>query len=313
MSLSAAGVLSGTPSTDGSTGAVTGSVVSDSAILATIPAAALAGAGMLRIAVTSPTPGGGQSNEGQFQIYGPGPQIGAVTNSASFAQGALSPGEMLAIFGLGLGPAQLTIFDPSVPPIPTALPATAPSTTVTINGTPAPILYTSASQVGVIVPYTVSGASAQVAVSYGGVASQAFTVAIAPVDPGLYSLVSSGQGQGAILNYVAGDYTINSSANAAVRGSIVVLYLTGAGTTTSAVDNLLIPASPAVTPVLTPSVTIGGQTATVLGAQAPVGSVPGLIQLNVTVPAGVAPGAALPVVVTIGGVPSQTGLTMAVK
>jgi uncharacterized protein (TIGR03437 family) len=60
-------------------------------------------------------------------------------------------------------------------------------------------------------------------------------------------------------------------------------------------------------------VTIGGQTATVLAAQAPVGSVPGLLQLNVTVPAGVLAGAALPVEVTIGGVPSQAGLTMAVK
>jgi uncharacterized protein (TIGR03437 family) len=93
----------------------------------------------------------------------------------------------------------------------------------------------------------------------------------------------------------------------------VILYLTGAGDTTSAVDNLLVPASPAVTPVLPPLVTIGGQPATVRAAQAPIGSVPGLIQLNVTVPAGVLAGAALPVVVTIGGVPSQAGLTMAVK
>lgn len=166
---------------------------------------------------------------------------------------------------------------------------------------------------GVITPYSLSGTSAQVVVSYNGIDSQAFTVAIAPVDPGLYSLASSGQGQGAILNWVAGNYTINSSSNPAAAGSIVILYLTGAGATTSAVDNLLIPASPAVTPVLAPQVTIGGQTATVLGAQAPVGSVPGLIQLNVTVPAGVTAGAAQPVVVSIGGVQSQAGLTIAVK
>ena len=313
MSLSAAGVLSGTPTTTGSTGAVAGSVVSDEAILATVPAAALAAAGVLRIAVLTPSPGGGESNEGQFEIYGPGPQIMAVTNSASFAQGAIAPGEILAIFGLGLGPTPLTVFDPDSPPIPAALPATAPSTVVTINGTASPILYTSASQVGVITPYSLSGTSAQVVVSYNGIDSQAFTVAIAPVDPGLYSLASSGQGQGAILNWVAGNYTINSSSNPAAAGSIVILYLTGAGATTSAVDNLLIPASPAVTPVLAPQVTIGGQTATVLGAQAPVGSVPGLIQLNVTVPAGVTAGAAQPVVVSIGGVQSQAGLTIAVK
>jgi uncharacterized protein (TIGR03437 family) len=38
-----------------------------------------------------------------------------------------------------------------------------------------------------------------------------------------------------------------------------------------------------------------------------------LIQLNVTVPNSVTPGPSQPVVVTIGGVQSQAGLTMAVK
>jgi uncharacterized protein (TIGR03437 family) len=314
MALSSAGVLSGTPSTDGAIGAVTGSVVSDSAMLVTLPAADLANAGVLRLAVTTQPPGGGTSNEGQFEIYGPGPQIMAVTNSADFAQGIIAPGDLITIFGLGLGPADLTIFDPSMPPIPTALPAASPSTSVTINGTAAPILYTSATQIGLIVPYTVSGASAQVAVSYNGVTSAPFSVSVAPVDPGVFSLASSGQGQGAILNVSAtGDYTINSSSNPAPRGSTAVIYITGAGATTSSVYNQLIPASPAVTPLMTPTVTIGGQPAILLGAQAPPGSVPGLIQLNVTVPSNIQPGVAQPVVVTIGGVDSQAGLTMAVR
>jgi large repetitive protein len=315
MTLSALGVLSGTPSTDGAQGAVAGIVVSDTAILATVPASDLTAAGVLRMAVTTPAPGGGTSNEGQFQIYGPGPQVMAVTNSASLTQGAVAPGELISIFGLGLGPAALTIFDPSTPPIPVALPAAAPSTSVTVNGTAAPLLYTIATQVGAIVPYSLAGAAAQVIVTYNGVAAQAFTVAVAAVDPGVYSLAASGQGAGAILNFNAAtaDYTINSKSNAALRGSTVVIYMTGAGTTTSAVYNLLIPASPAVTPVLAPTVKIGGQAATVVAAQAPPGSVPGLMQLNVTVPNGALPGVALPVVVTIGGVDSQAGLTMAVK
>jgi uncharacterized protein (TIGR03437 family) len=313
MTLSAAGVLTGTPSTDGSLGPLAGSVVSNQAILATVPTADLANAGVLRLAVTTPAPGGGTSNEGQFQIYGPGPQITAITNSASFQQGTLAPGEVLTIFGLGLGPAALALFDPSMPPIPMVLPSASPSTSVTINGTAAPIIYTSASQVGVIVPYSIAGASAQVVVTYGGIASQAFTVAVATVDTGIYSLASSGQGQGAILNFVSGSYTINSTSNPAPGGSTVVIYLTGAGATTSVVDNQLIPSNPAITPALSPLVTIGGQAATVLAAQAPVGSVPGLIQLNVTVPTGLTAGAALPVIATIGGVQSQAGLTIAVK
>ncbi|MGH9559667.1 MAG: BACON domain-containing protein, partial [Bryobacteraceae bacterium] len=150
LTLSSTGVLSGTPSADGSGGALAATVVSDSALLATVPSADLSAAGMLRFEVTTPAPGGGISNEGQFEVYGPEPQIGAVVNSASYAQGSLAPGDLIAIFGVGLGPSTLTLFDPSSPPIPEALPAASPSTSVTINGIPAPVLYTSATQVGAI-------------------------------------------------------------------------------------------------------------------------------------------------------------------
>lgn len=315
MALSAGGVLSGTPSTDGSLGPIAATVVGSGAMLASVPAADLANAGLLRMAVTTPTPGGGTSNEVQFQLYGPGPQILAVTNSASMIQGSVAPGELVAIFGLGLGPSALTVFNPATPPIATSLPAAAPSTSVTINGTAAPILYTSATQIGVIVPYSLTGASAQVVVTYGNLSSQAFTVSVAATDPGIYSLAASGSGPGAILNYNAttGDYTVNSGSNPAVRGNIAVLYITGAGATTSAVYNQLIPASPAVVPAVSPTVTIGGAPAVVLGAQDPPGSVPGLIQINVTVPTSISAGAAQPVVVTMGGVSSQSGLTIAVK
>jgi uncharacterized protein (TIGR03437 family) len=87
-------------------------------------------------------------------------------------QGTVSPGELVAIFGIGLGPAALTVFDPTTPPIPIALPAVAPSTSVTINGTSAPVLYTMGTQVGVIVPYSLAGASADFVVTYGPLVSR---------------------------------------------------------------------------------------------------------------------------------------------
>ncbi len=315
MTLSSAGVLAGSPATDGSNGALAATLVSDSAMLVSIPGADFAVAGLLRIEVQTPAPGGGNSTETQFAVYGPQPQITAVVNSASYQQGTLAPGDIIAIFGLGLGPSSLTVFDPSTPPIPTSLPLNGAATTVTINGTPAPILYTSQNAVSAIVPYTLNGSTAQVVVSFNGISSQQFTVALAESDPGIYSLAASGVGQGAILNFdpVKQNYTVNSQSQPAAVGSEVVLYITGAGPTTSTVDNQLIPASPAVTPLLTPSVSIGGQGATVLGAQAPIGSIPGLLQINVTVPSSLKAGTAVPVIVTVGGVQSQAGLTMAVK
>jgi len=311
------GTFSGTPTSVGTTGALAVSLVSDSALLATVPATFLATPGILRMTVTTPTPGGGVSNEGQFLVFGSQPQITAVVNSASFQQGTVSPGEIITIFGLGLGPAALTLFDPNVPSpqIPTALPSATPNTTITVNGTAAPILYTSANQVSAIVPYGISGATANVVISYAGAASQPVTLALAATNPAVYTVDASGRGQGAVLNFntTTNDSTMNSSANAAVRGQTVVLYATGIGATSSASANTLIPAAPAVTPTAAPTVTIGGQAASVLGAVSPVGSVPGLLQLNVTVPANAPTGAAVPMVVSIGGIDSQPGVTMAIR
>jgi uncharacterized protein (TIGR03437 family) len=311
------GEITGTPLGLGLTGSLTARTVGELAMLVTVPATALGTPGYLRMAATTPSPGGGVSNEAQFQIFGPQPQIAAVVDSASFMQGTISPGQILTIFGSGLGPASLTLFNPAspAPQIPNALPTLAPSTSVTVNGTPAPVLYTSANQVSVVVPYAVTGPSADVVLSYSGLASQPFTVALAPTAPGIYTTDASGRGQGAILNFNAstGDYTLNSSATPAARGQVVVLYVSGMGATTSSVANTLIPTTPAVTPVAPVTVTIGGQSASIAGAASPPGSVPGLLQINVTVPSNAPVGTNVPVLVSIGGVDSQSGVTMAIR
>jgi uncharacterized protein (TIGR03437 family) len=237
-------------------------------------------------------------------------------NAASFQQGVISPGEIITVFGTGLGPATLALFVPTSPTIPTALPASGAATLVTIGGIPAPLIYTSATQIAAIVPYTVTGPSAGVVVTYGAQPpSLVFTVGVAPTDTGVFTISSSGQGQAAALNYnaVTSDYTVNSTATAAARGSTVVLYVTGAGTMSLPIANTLTPASPAVTPLAAVAVTIGGQSATVNAAQATPGSVPGLLQINAVVPTTATVGSAVPVDVNIGGIDSQAGVTMAVK
>ncbi len=198
LTLSTSGVLAGTPTTDGAKGPVAAIVVSDSAMLVTVPQSAMSTAGILRITATTPSPGGGPSNEGVFQVYGPEPQVLAVTNSASLSQGTIAPGEVIAIFGLGMGPDTLTLFDPSVPPIPVLLPAVAPSTAVTINGVPAPIIYTSAN------PWPGRDRTPIGRRTHGAsdsdirrpLLSGRATVAVATVDPGVYSISSSGHGPG---------------------------------------------------------------------------------------------------------------------
>jgi uncharacterized protein (TIGR03437 family) len=317
------GVISGVPGSIGLQGNLTARQVGENAMLVTVPASFLINPGYLRMAVTTPNPGGGTSSEAQFQIYGPRPQVIAVVDSASYTQGTISPGQIITIFGLGLGPSSLTLFNPAVPApqIPNALPYTGPTTSVTIGGVPAPILYTSANQVSVIVPYNITGASADLVLTYDSLDSQPFSLSLAAATPGVYTTDASGRGQGAILNYniATNDYTLNSTASPASRGGIVVLYVSGIGQTNDSTANpttaasTLIPANSVVTPMGAVSVTIGGIAASVIGAVSPVGSVPGLLQVNVTVPSSAPTGAAVPVLVNIGGVDSQAGVTMAIR
>ena len=144
----------------------------------------------------------------------------------------------MTIYGVGLGPVALTPF-PGTNPLPLALPIVAPSTSITINGDAAPLLYTSATQVSCIVPYAIAaqtGTAVNLVLTYSGTASLPFTVNVVATDPGMFTLDASGVGQGAILNFnsTTGNYTVNTATNAATAGSIVVLYATGFGVITCA-------------------------------------------------------------------------------
>jgi uncharacterized protein (TIGR03437 family) len=163
-----------------------------------------------------------------------------------------------------------------------------------------------------------SGTSVNIVVTYGKNASAPVAVNVLDADPGIFTLDSSGTGQAAVLNIaVAADssvsYSLNGASNAAAKGSMVAIYLTGFGQTTPGGDETQF-ISGAVAPLAAVSVTIGGQPATGVVAAAPLGSVPGFLQVNATLPAaGITAGSAAPLVVSIGTATSQARVTMAVK
>jgi uncharacterized protein (TIGR03437 family) len=313
-------VVSGTPTSVGMTSPLAAKLLSAGALQVTIPATYIATLGVLRMAVTTPKPGGGTSTEAQLGVYGPEPRILSVVNSASYAAGTVAPGELITIFGTGLWPPTLAVYDPNSATLPTTLPTPPAGVTqvqFNINGTltPAALIYTEAGQIGAMVPYEVSAAaSVQMIVSYGSLTSTSYPISVAALVPGIFSADGSGKGQGAILNYNAttNDYVINSSANAAVKGSLVIMYVTGFGATSPASTSY--GWSAAGVDTATPAtVTIGdGQFASVVSG-VPAGSFPGVLQLNVTVPATAPSGKAVPVTVSFNGVSAQTGITMAVK
>ena len=300
-------------------------VLSATTMLVTIPANMLSAAGNLSLVIATPT-AASPSAPGTFVVYGPGPQIWSVANAASYTASTVSPGGIITIYGINLGPTTLTTF-PGTDPIPTSLPASGASTSITIGGASAPILYTSATQVSCIAPYslsTKSGSSVKLIVTYNSAPSAAFNVNVVDADPGLFTVDASGTGQGAILNYNATtkDYSVNSAANAATRGSTVSIYVTGYGATVcadTATSTCILGATEAnliagnVTPTSSVTVSIDGQSAAVQGSASPIGSVPGVLQINATVPSAAKPGNAVPVTVSIGAAKSQNRVTMCIK
>ena len=241
---------------------------------------------------------------------GAAPVIKSVMNAASYARGGVSPGEMVVIFGTGLGPTQLGgMVLNSSGMVSTEYSANA-VISVQFNGFAAPLVYTSATAIAVMVPYEITGSSAQVTVTYQGKTSAPVTVNVAAAVPGIFTADAAGKGQAvAVNNYETG--ILNSAANPAAPGSAIILYATGDGQTwPEGVDGKLASAPPPV-PVLPVSVTIGGVQAVLEYAGGAYGQVAGMFELIVVVPDGVS-GSAVPVVVQVGETASQSGVTIAV-
>jgi uncharacterized protein (TIGR03437 family) len=213
---------------------------------------------------------------------------GGVLNAASYAAGAVAPGELVTLFGTGFCADARVLFD----------------------GRAAPVVYAGLTQISAVVPYGVAGASAaRVEVECRGARSGAVSLAVAASAPGIFTTDSSGQGQGAILNQ---DNTVNSAGNPAARGSVVQVFATGEGQTDPPGVDGKLASEPLPKPLLPVSVTIGGVRAEVLYAGGAPNLIAGVFQVNARVPEGLAPGAQ-PVVLTVGAASSQPGVTVAVK
>jgi len=239
-------------------------------------------------------------------VVGGSPAISAVVNSASYLEGAVSPGELVTIFGANLGPPSGASGNVSG----NFVTDTAENTQVSIGGVAAPILFVSPTQINTVVPFGVTGTSAQVQVLYQGKATASATVSIQAASPALFSLDSNGGGQGAILNQ---DGSVNTHTNPAAPGSEVVLYATGAGLTTPASTDGFLTTAPYPAPVLPVSVTIDGLPAHVVYAGAAPGLVAGVLQINVVVPEAAGPYTTDQVIVTVGDFVSPTAVTMTVQ
>lgn len=148
-----------------------------------------------------------------------------VGSAANYATGIISPGEIIVIFGSNIGPSALTGAALNSAGLVSTQIA---NTQLLSDGVAAPIVYVSANQSSVIVPYSVSGTITHMVVTYNGQSSAPVTLRVASSAPGLFTADASGKGPGAFSN---ADGRPNSAANPAAKGSIITLYATGEGQT----------------------------------------------------------------------------------
>jgi uncharacterized protein (TIGR03437 family) len=246
------------------------------------------------------------------------PVIATAQNAASYGFTAISPGMNLYISGSNLGPAILVIYHIGANG---TLDTTVSDTTVTFDGIPSPIIYTSAGQVSVMVPYGVAGrVSVNMVVTYKGINSAPFPIRVIDTSPALYTLnanstaAGNGIGQGAIENE---NYTINSPNNPEMVGHFIQIFATGEGLTVPrGVDGAISPTRlPLPTPAGAVTVTIGGvpvpASDIIYAGEAP-GSFAGEMQIDARIPAGLSAGPQ-PIFITVGGVPSQAGVIVNVR
>ena len=251
----------------------------------------------------------------KLDISGPSISADGVVNAASFLSGPVAPGEIISIFGSRIGPdegvgAQL---DESGR-VPTEL----AGTQVLFDGEPVPLFFVRTDQVNAQATYRLDGlTSTEIQIIYGGEASNVVTVPVASSAPAFFTLPDDRTQVIAILP----DGSLNSTANPAQPGDVLVFYVTGEGQTVPAGEEGKLAEPPFPEPVLPVEVVIGGLPAKILYFAAAPGYA-GLVQANMEIPKGlqaaalseegVAASNAVPIVAHLGEGQSQDNANIAV-
>jgi uncharacterized protein (TIGR03437 family) len=236
-------------------------------------------------------------------INGPLVFVNGTVNAGNYAANApIAPGSIAAVFGnFPIGA--------STPATSLPLPTSLGGLSMQFGAAPAPFFFSSPGQANIQIPWEVEGKTqAAVTVTVNGQTSIPQALAIAPFAPSIFSTNGQGTGQGSIQD---ASFRLVDASNPAHANSVVVIYCTGLGAVTNQPPSGA-PASgsPLSQTKTTPAVTIGGIAAPVVFS----GLVPalaGLYQINARVPSTIGADPAAPVIITIGGVASNT-VTMAV-
>ncbi len=228
----------------------------------------------------------------------PATVIYSVVNAATYGSNLVcTPNALISIFGKDLTPGGIE--GATAVPLPTQI----LGVSVKADGVPLPLLWVSPSQINLQCPDRVPGAGMSITVERTGQVSAPLQVTEQFANPGIFSMDSTGQGQGAILiantDKIAMRTTAGIPSRPAIPGDYISIFGTGLGP-------IRVPVAPGVrspagdgSRVTAPvGVSIGGMAAEVTYAGLAPGWV-GLYQVNARVPSGIGFGDAVPVVVRV--------------
>jgi uncharacterized protein (TIGR03437 family) len=212
----------------------------------------------------------------------PAISISFIQNAASFSAGSEAPNTILSAFGI--------------------YPGCTSGAQVSVDGSPTTVFYSSPTQVNFLFPAGVSGeTSASLQIECAGLKSAVIQLPVLNLAPAIFTVGQNGAGQAAIVN------PDGSVATAAAPGSTIQIFGTGFGMLgpvgSDGLRHLLLPVT----------ATIGGMPATVLFAGEAPGTTTGLVQINVQVPANAPQGPAIPLQLSVGGVSTAAGVTLAIQ
>jgi len=230
-----------------------------------------------------------------------------VVNFGSLINQPVAPADVVTIFGSSIQPGAVSTAQLGPDGKLTTLLG---GYQVFFDSVAAPLILAAPEQITAIVPDEVAGkAHTVIAVQLFAdlIPGPAITVPINATAPAILTQDPSGIGQAAAVNP---DGTVNSIASPAIAGSIVSLYVTGAGATADGDGAVATSAKPGTAV----QVVVGNpyQTAAVLYAGPSPGTISAITQINVQLPVGVT-GDAVPIYFLAGGLSSQSGVTIAVK
>jgi uncharacterized protein (TIGR03437 family) len=234
---------------------------------------------------------------------------GGITNIGNFSADSAAPGEILAIFGDQLAAPGTSAQNPGLPPLATTL----GSVQVLVNNVPAPLYFVSPGQVNFQLPYEApTGQVTSVQVVSKGTPGNLRPLSVIASVPRLLvwpaSIVSGNYG--IVVNQdfslVLSSPVTGFSTHPAKVGDTITIYCTGLGQTNPVGVTGAAATSSPLQSISNVTISFGGlftgnpiTTNAFFAGLTP--TAVGLYQVNVTIPAGVPTGAAVPVTVNVKG------------